>query len=329
MQSPFTGKEMTINVEKIVATFRKENFDVYFHTYLCEDTNEKFEDEIFAELNINQLYNQYREKHSIPFPAEIKAIREQYGVSAAMMSNILGFGANMYANYESGEVPSLSNANLIDLAKNPQDFEKLVNKSEIKTLEKKRILSQIEKIAVEVANKQKLFEKLELSTKPTLLNGCNLPKIEKITELINFFAATLQPYKTALNKFLFYTDFLHFKQTGFSVTGLAYQAYPYGMVPVNYEGIFREVEKINPNLEIIRTLNIDGATNDRFTTKSSTKMDLFSAQELAIINKVVSKFEKMTVAEIVELNHAEKLWHENEKSKKVVNYQDAFSLNPF
>jgi DNA-binding transcriptional regulator YiaG len=330
MKSPFTGKDMSVDIEKTQLTFRKETFEFYFHTYFCEDTKQKFEDEVFANLNINQLYNQYREKHSIPFSSEIKAIREQYGVSAATMSNILGFGANMYANYESGEVPSLSNANLIDLAKNPQDFEKLVNKSGIKASEKKKILSQIEKVVLELASKQKLFEKLELSTKPTILNGCNLPKIEKINALISFFAATLQPYKTALNKFLFYTDFLHFRQTGFSVTGLRYQAYTYGMVPVNYEGIFREIENINPNLEIIRTLNVERTgINEKFTTKSSPKTDLFSAQELAIMNKVVAKFETMTISQIVDFNHLEKLWLENEKGKKVVSYQAAFELNPF
>ena len=76
MKSPFTSKEMTINVETYTATFRKETFEFYFHTYFCEDTKQKFEDEVFANLNINQLYNQYIEKYSIPFPSEIKAIRE-------------------------------------------------------------------------------------------------------------------------------------------------------------------------------------------------------------------------------------------------------------
>ena len=132
-----------------------------------------------------------------------------------MMSNILGFGANMYANYEIGEMPSLSNATVIDLVRNPQNFKGLVEKATIKETERKKILSKIETVKSELDTTQKLLEKLEFSTKPTIFNGCNLPKIEKLNELISFFAATLQPYKTALNKFLFYTDFLHFKQTGF------------------------------------------------------------------------------------------------------------------
>ena len=102
------------------------------------------------------------------------------------------------------------------------------------------------------------------------------------------------------------------------------------MVPVNYEGIFREIENINPNLEIIRTLNVEGTgINEKFTTKSSPKTDLFSVQELTVINKVIEKFEGMTVQEIVAINHKEKAWLENEMHRKVISYQDAFALNPF
>ncbi len=331
MQSPFTGKEMKISIEKVSLTFRKETFNVFFHTYLCEDTNQKFESTDFANLNINQLYNQYREKHNIPFPTEIKAIREQYKIpSAAMMSSILGFGTNMYANYEIGEIPSISNANLIDLARNPQSFKSLVEKADIKLKDKKKIFSQIEEIAVELAEKEKLFEKLELNTKPTLSNGYSVPKIEKINKLILFFAGKLQPYKTALNKLLFYADFWHFKDTGFSITGLTYQAYPFGIVPSNYEGIFREIEEKNKNLHIERALNAEGtAVKERYTIQEQETSidDFFSNKELEIINKVIATFKGKTATEIVRENHKEEAWRENESDKKIVNYEYAFKLN--
>ncbi|MCE5178114.1 MAG: hypothetical protein LLF81_03080 [Porphyromonadaceae bacterium] len=62
-------------------TFRKEKFKVCFHTWKCEDTGEEFEDEHFAQLNYNQVINQYREKYHIPYPDEIKSIREKYDLS--------------------------------------------------------------------------------------------------------------------------------------------------------------------------------------------------------------------------------------------------------
>jgi len=51
MKSPFTGKEMKAIKEWSVMTFRDIDFPVMFHSYLCKDTGEKFEDERFSVLN--------------------------------------------------------------------------------------------------------------------------------------------------------------------------------------------------------------------------------------------------------------------------------------
>ena len=69
---------MKLVKENRTMVFRKEKFEVVFHAYKCEDTGEQFEDETLAELNYNQLINQYREKYVIPFPEQIKKTREKY-----------------------------------------------------------------------------------------------------------------------------------------------------------------------------------------------------------------------------------------------------------
>ena len=77
-------------------------------------------------ININQVHNLYREKYGIPFPEEIKAIREKYEVSAKKMSEILGLGSNAYRLYESGEMPTVSNGRLILSIKEPEEFKKQI-----------------------------------------------------------------------------------------------------------------------------------------------------------------------------------------------------------
>ena len=99
--------------------FRKETFEIVFQYYKCEDSEEQYTTTVLDEVNLNQVYNQYRDKFNIPFPDEILRIREKYGVSASRMAAILGFGTNSYRQYESGEMPSISNAKLIQLADNP------------------------------------------------------------------------------------------------------------------------------------------------------------------------------------------------------------------
>ena len=76
MNSPITGKPMRLKHEKRVIPFHKENFDVDFHYWLCEDTNERFEDEAQAESNINQVYNQYHLKHNLSVAHSISQMLE-------------------------------------------------------------------------------------------------------------------------------------------------------------------------------------------------------------------------------------------------------------
>ncbi len=129
MKSPITGKEMKRMWKEDVLEVRKEKFPILYHYYLCEDTGEEFTDEQLDDLNLAQAYNQYRTLYNLPFPDEIKELREQHGLSAAKMSEILGFGANVYRNYEAGDLPSVSNARLMQLAKDdPDGFNNMIKK---------------------------------------------------------------------------------------------------------------------------------------------------------------------------------------------------------
>lgn len=88
--------------------FRKEKFRVHVRYCVCEDSGEQFTTTEQDILQFNDLYSQYRIRHGIPFPDEIKDIRQKYGLNYSQISRILGFGANQYAKYESGEIPSES-----------------------------------------------------------------------------------------------------------------------------------------------------------------------------------------------------------------------------
>ena len=100
MKSAFTGQEMILENENRILNFRKEEFNIVYQFYRCEETGEQFTSTELDEVNMIQLYNQYRDKHNLPFPEEIKEARLKYGLSAAKMSEILGFGINSYRQYE-------------------------------------------------------------------------------------------------------------------------------------------------------------------------------------------------------------------------------------
>lgn len=72
MKSPFTGGLVYLVEDTEVQDFRKEQYTVHVRYYECKDTGEQFTTEEQDEQLCNELYNQYRIRHGIPFPDEIK-----------------------------------------------------------------------------------------------------------------------------------------------------------------------------------------------------------------------------------------------------------------
>ena len=179
-------------------TFRKEKFQVVFHTWLCEESAEQFEDEQFSALNFNQVVNQYRVRHRIPFPEQIIEIRSKYDLSAAKMSDILGLGTNSWRNYEAGEVPAKSIANTIQMISNPVYFRDIMLKcSELEDKERDKILKQIHKLT---ENTDRLCDPLFIfENQPDITTGFKSFNGEKTKQVIFYFAQQQYPYKTKMN----------------------------------------------------------------------------------------------------------------------------------
>lgn len=331
MKSPFTGKEMSIQKEWRTMNFRKDEFKVLFHSYKCDDTGEQFEDEDFAQLNYNQLVNQYREMYSIPFPGQIRAIREKYDISAAKMSEILGFGTNSYRQYEGGEIPSQSNARLIQLSDDPHEFKKLVDLCTTLELKAKDKLTHRIQSVLEEQKSTKFEKQLEryffATCLPNTYTGYKMPDLAKFTEMVVFFTEKLQPWKTKLNKLLFYADFVMYKQSCFSMSGVQYRAIPMGPVPNNFNSIFEYLAN-SYDVDIYYTTFPDGGTGEQFkpNSKRTFKAELFTEKELRILENVVERFKDATTNEIIEISHKEKAWLENKDEKKIIDYRYSFDL---
>lgn len=329
MKSPFTNKEMIVQKENRTLTFRKEAFSIVYHCYKCKDTGEQFESEAFAALNYNQVVNQYREKYNIPFPVQIKSIRKKYGVSATKMSAILGFGANSYRNYENGEIPSLANANLILSAKQPEEFRKMLFRTpKISDAEKQKISLKINNL-IEKRKDRQISKEVENylvgNSYPSSLTGYQVPNLNKFSQMVSFFAYKLQPFKTKLNKLLFYADFEMYKQTGQSISGIQYRAIQMGPVPENFQSLYEFFQK--KNFIKIDYFNFpDNGIGEQFMPVSKFDETLFSRKEIEILNLIYEKFKDTSTQNIIEQSHKEKAWLENEKTKKQIDYKYAFDL---
>ena len=332
MKSPFTGKDMSIQKELRKINFRKDEFNVLVHFYKCDETGEQFEDQHLSELNYVQLINQYRAKHKIPFPEQIKSIRERYDLSATKMSEILGFGTNVYRQYEAGEVPSQSNARLIQLADDPHEFKKLLGLcGTVDEKLRQRTENKIENI-LETCKKNKadrwveqyLFSGYSIDSE----NGYKMPNMDKIKEMVFYFADKLNPWKTKLNKLLFYTDFLSFKQTGYSISGSRYRAIPMGPGPNNFDSLFEYLS----NKQVIQINYMDfenGDTGSQFLPFPGRDFnsDILTKSEHAVLEYVANRFKDTSTKEMIDISHKERAWIDNKDERKIIDYQYSFELS--
>jgi len=332
MKSPVTGKEMKLTKERRSIVFRKETFEIVFHFFKCHDSGEQFTTTDMDEVNMNQVFNQYRDKYNIPFPDEVFRIRNKYGLSASRMSEVLGFGANTYRQYEAGEMPSVANAKLIQMADDSKKFIDMVKLCS--TLDEKVKEKYIQKAQLLVEERKRNIFKLNFqeyllgSHLADIYSGYRNPSLEKFTEMVVYFSEHVAPYKTKMNKLLFYADFFMFKQSCFSISGKRYVAIDRGPVPDKYASIYEYL--VNENeVDIQYTKFADGNLGERFSARKDRPFhpELFSENELKVLEKVATIFKSTSTNEIVELSHMEEAWLKNEKNKSIISYEYAFELH--
>lgn len=332
MTSPFTGGEAVLQIEPREYDFRGEKFHIFHHHYMCVDTNQTYTDTRLDELNLNQVYNQYRQKEGIPFPDEITVYRKQYDLGATKMSQILGFGVNMYGRYESGEMPNVSNGRLMTICKDPDFFKNYFEQSashQFSAKDKesiyKKILKAIERKQEDSKRKYEEYAALG-NVERGEFTGFATPNLEKAREMVVFFANRCQPFTTKMNKLLFYADFLNYKRTSYSISGMTYQAIQRGPVPLRYDGLYGNVSDVVVRKDEFFPNDISG---ERLVAKKEFNTSLFSEVELMTLERIANRFKNTPTKDIVLISHAEPAWINNEKDENEISYQHAFDLKAF
>ena len=288
MKSPFTGGNVSLRQENSELVFRKEKFRYTYLYYECEDTKEHFTTTEIDELNLAQVYNQYRIKYGIPFPDEIKQIREMYDLSALKMSEILGFGDNQYRLYESGGMPSEANGKVLNLIKDPAIFETFVRNARYQLDEKefKRILAKLNKV-IESQLPDIEAELIYDSYTRGSINGYATQSYKKLKNILLYFIERCGGvFNTKMNKLLFYTDFLCYKKYGRAMSGLAYKAIQYGPVPVRWDRVYSLVDGVNQDIVEFES----GYSGVKLDSLLTSDMNVFSPEELSVLESVYENF---------------------------------------
>ena len=325
--SPLTGKPMRVVYEPDTMTFRGEKFDCIYTSYRDDESGESFTTTESDSAWWNQVTNQYRAKYGLPYTDEIIDVRKRYGVSAAKMSQILGIGVNQYRLYEQGEVPSVSNGRMIRSVMNPKVMLEMVesSKNEMSKSEYERIVSKVKAaIAESEAYKLEQYETKRLFSVPRgAENGYAQISIDRLKNILLFFISKGNGvFFTKMNKLLFYADFMAYRVTGKSVSGLAYKAIAHGPVPVRWDRIYSFFDEIDQ--EIVQFS--DGREGTKLVSKLSPDMAEFSDDELKILEYVSQRFKNETPTQISETSHEEEAWKKYKDSDKLISFEMAFTL---
>lgn len=322
MKSPFTGGKITLISENRKAIFRKEEYEYTHLCYQCEDTKEIFTTTQIDTFNTLQVYNSYRQAYNIPYPDEIKDTRKKYKLSAFKMSKILGFGDNQYRLYENGEIPNIGNGKVLRTIQSPQTFESFVDASRniITDEEYKKIKANIEECKSKSPYEEYMHNLIFKNYCRNRYNGYAKSSISKLKNVMLYYIEKFNGlYVTQMNKILFYTDFLSFREDGQAITGLSYIAIQYGPVPCQWQKIYSLIEDIYQS----QTEDNKGSI---ITSNISCDKSSLTAEELTILERVYNTFKTDNSNSISKKSHNEPAWIDNQATHSLIDFKYAFSL---
>ena len=324
-----TGKPLRVVYEPDTIKYRGEDFDCMYITFRDDELDEGYTTTESDGVWWNQVTNQYREKHGIPYQDEIIALRERYGVSAAKMSVILGFGANQYRLYEDGEVPSESNGKMIRSAMNPRTFMELLKSSRHQLSEREfakisakveEAISQYDNIPEELWTASWVFYKERGKE-----NGFAPQSASRLKNLLLYVLTKMgETFQTKLNKVLFYIDFLSYREHGIAISGLSYNAIEFGPVPMRWDRVYSAFDEVVPLHKMVEKQECTV-----LTAEAPADISMFSAEELAVIDTVCEKLKKMSATKVSELSHQEPAWQNHINQSAPIPFEEAFTLKLF
>jgi len=271
-------------------------------------------------------YREYRKKHGLLQPEDIRDWRAAHHLTQAELARLLGLGTATLNRYENGALQNESHERLLRLAMEPSNLLILIEKSEQLFSEdrKRRLLIALRESEENPCSVDRTilinFGTLEISE----LNGYKKLDLSKLYNAILFFAKD-GVLKTKLNKLLFYSDFKHFKEYSISITGLEYAHLPYGPTPNNYEIYYASLAS-KKLVEFIEETYPGGYTGEVIKSMKDPDLNVFSVGELRIMASVKEDFKNFTATKIRDYSHKEVGYKETKKGESI-SYSYANRLN--
>lgn len=295
-----------------------EQIEVDADILVCSECGEELFCEELDNATLVKSYNEYRKRHKLLLPEEIKDIRMQYGLSQRSFAKLLNWGDKTIFRYENGSIQDKAHNTILLFLRNPENMKTYLVENEVQLSEKQKskLLDKVEKLL-----KGKEFQEDSeyiLLDAPCEENGFKKFDYEKLCGMVLFFAnKSVELLKTKLMKLLNYSDMIFFKENGVSISGLRYVHLQFGPVPKNFDNIMEkmEIDKI-AHIEVFYE---GGYEKHQVIPDGDIPENILSDEEVAVLERIYNKFKNFGSYEISQYSHKEKGYCET-KTGQVISY---------
>ena len=304
-----------------------ESIEVDAQILVCAECGEEFYCEELDNATLIRAYNEYRRRHKLLLPEEIKKIREQYGLSQRSFAKLLNWGDKTICRYENGSIQDKAHNSLLLFLREPENMRTYLTENEIVLDErqKAKLLDTVDKLEQDKEYRAgRRFFEIFFSRIPSEENGFKGFDYEKLCAMVLFFAhKSTGLLKTKLMKLLNYSDMVFYKENGISISGLKYAHLPYGPVPENFDIILGKMAADHlAHIEVI----YDGAyEKHQVIPECDVPEGVLSDSEVEMLNRIYEKFKSFGSVEISDYSHKEKGYNAT-KTGQIISYAYAMDI---
>ena len=304
-----------------------ESIEVDAQILVCAECGEEFYCEELDNATLIRAYNEYRRRHKLLLPEEIKKIREQYGLSQRSFAKLLNWGDKTICRYENGSNQDKAHNSLLLFLREPENMRTYLTENEIVLDErqKAKLLDTVDKLEQDKEYRAgRRFFEIFFSRIPSEENGFKGFDYEKLCAMVLFFAhKSTGLLKTKLMKLLNYSDMVFYKENGISISGLKYAHLPYGPVPDNFDIILGKMAADHlAHIEVI----YDGAyEKHQVVPECDVPEGVLSDSEVEMLNRIYEKFKSFGSVEISDYSHKEKGYNAT-KTGQIISYAYAMDI---
>ena len=316
-----------INAPEVLEV-RGEMISVNTSFLRCQECGEEYYDTRENNDFFNLAYREYRDKHNMIQPEELKNFRKEYDLTQQELTRLLGWGGATVSRYENGALQDEAHDKTLRLAMDPKNLKRLIHENHgALPKDKQNVVLKIisAKLNQEEGEISVYFNERFGDYPSDEFSGYQQLNVKKIINGILFLCSGAGELKTKLNKLLFYADFLHFKKNGRAITGAQYIRLQYGPVLDNYEYYFASLIHENQSIRIEEKEYKD-FVGEIFIANNQPEIDVFEPSEIVALASVKDYFKDFNASEISAKAHQEKGYRET-KELSPISYEYAKSIN--